>query len=363
MRICIVGGGNIGTLLAGEAAADGYDVTVYTSKVARWSHNITVKDIHGSVIAKGHIQQLTDDLKRAISGQDYIFVTLPSVAQSDFAQKAAPYITAGQRVVMIPGYGGTEMIMQPLVKNGAVLIGFERVQAISRLISYGHEVCMRGRKDSLQMATFVSSKDQKFDDRVIAADLQKLFKLPVQIMPNFLNITFTPSNPVLHTSRLYSMFKDYYPGIYYPENIPFYDGWTDFSSEIMMKLDSEVQLLCKTLSKLDLSGVKSLKVHYESPTIQLMTHKLTHIESFHGIMSPMKQTEKGWIPDFQNRYFSCDFPYGLEILHQFAQIAGVKSPMMDTVMAWYYKQTGKRGYTVDIRKYGLKSIDDIYRVY
>lgn len=361
MRICIVGGGNIGTLLAGEAAAAGHDVTMYTSKPECWSNTIVVKDIQGAVIAKGNICSVTNDLSIALRNQDYICVTLPSIAQKSFAEKAKAYVAPGTRFVMIPGYGGTEFLMKAVLDQGAILIGFERVQAISRLIHYGQSVCMRGRKEELQLAVYPPCTDDEI--KTIAYDMEVLFRLPVKIMPNYLNITFTPSNPVLHTSRLYSMFKNYQEGVYYPRNIPFYDGWTDFSSEVLFRLDDEVQLLCSTLGNLDLRGVKSLKIYYESPTISAMSYKLTRIDSFHGIMSPMKEMKNGWIPDFNNRYFSCDFNYGLEILRQFAEVCHIRVPMMDTVMQWYYKVTHNNKATIDIRKYGIHSKDDIYLKY
>jgi len=361
MRICIVGGGNIGTLLAGEAAADGHEVTMYTSRPESWYNHIVVKDIQGAITAEGDIHTITNDLSLALNNQDYICVTLPSIVQKSFADKAAAYVKPGTRFVMIPGYGGTEFLMKSVLDQGAVLIGFERVQAIARLIHYGQSVCMRGRKNELQLATYPQRTEDEM--KIIANDMESLFHLPVKIMPNYLNVTFTPSNPVLHTSRLYSMFKDYEEGVYYPNNLPFYDGWTDFSSEVLFRLDDEVQLLCSTLSQLDLHGVKSLRMHYESPTISSMTYKLTHIDSFHGIMSPMRETENGWIPDFNNRYFSCDFNYGLEILHQFAEVCQLKVPAMDTVMQWYRKVTHSNNPTVDIREYGIRSIDDIYLKY
>lgn len=359
MRICVVGGGNIGTLLAAELAASGYEVTVFTSKPERWSKDITVYDIHHSLLAKGHIRCITNDLSTALHDQEYIFVTYPSDIQEAFTKKAVQYTQAGTKYVMLPGYGGTEFLMDPVLQKGAILVGFQRVHAISRLIEYGHSVCMRGRKSSLQMATY-SYHD--CDDQAIAEDMKSMFKLPVAILPNYLNITFTPSNPVLHTSRLYSMFKDYHEGIYYPENIAFYDGWTDFSSEVMLKLDNEVQELCHSLSQLDLHYVKSLKEHYESPNVPAMTYKLTHIESFHGILSPMKKVEQGWVPDFSNRYFS-DFTYGLDLLQQFAHVCQLNVPVMDKIMAWYRGVSDAHEHTINLRKYGIQNEQDIFSKY
>lgn len=42
MRITIIGGGNIGTLMAAEMAHNGHSVTVYTKRADKWSKIIKV---------------------------------------------------------------------------------------------------------------------------------------------------------------------------------------------------------------------------------------------------------------------------------------------------------------------------------
>ena len=44
MRITVIGGGNIGTLMAAEMAHKGHEVTMYTSKPAKWNKEISVLD-------------------------------------------------------------------------------------------------------------------------------------------------------------------------------------------------------------------------------------------------------------------------------------------------------------------------------
>ena len=42
MNVTIIGGGNIGTLIAAELAKKNHKVTIYTSKPEMWHHEITV---------------------------------------------------------------------------------------------------------------------------------------------------------------------------------------------------------------------------------------------------------------------------------------------------------------------------------
>lgn len=50
MNITVIGGGNIGTLMAAEAANKGHKVTIYTSKPELWQNKIEVYDINNTLL-------------------------------------------------------------------------------------------------------------------------------------------------------------------------------------------------------------------------------------------------------------------------------------------------------------------------
>jgi hypothetical protein len=81
--------------------------------------------------------------------------------------------------------------------------------------------------------------------------------------------------------------------------------------------------------------------YYESTDAVSLAKKLRSIEAFKGILSPMKQVEGGYIPDFQSRYFTEDFPYGLAIIHRLAHEKGVPSPSIDMVYDWGTKMLNR----------------------
>ena len=88
---------------------------------------------------------------------------------------------------------------------------------------------------------------------------------------------------------------------------------------------------------LDLHAVMSLREYYESQTPEAMTRKISGIKAFKGLTSPMVECEGGWMPDFNSRYFSTDFPYGLKLIKDLAVVYGVKTPNIDIVWKWYEK--------------------------
>ena len=81
--------------------------------------------------------------------------------------------------------------------------------------------------------------------------------------------------------------------------------------------------------------MKSLRVHYESSTVDAMTKKISSIAAFKGLTTPAVKVDGGLIPDLHSRYFTADFSYGLAIIKQVADFAEVKIPNIDETMAWY----------------------------
>lgn len=85
MNITIIGGGNIGTLMAAEAADKGHAVTVCTSKPDLWKKEIEVYNSDDNLLISTQISKITSSMKDAVSGADHICVTVPGEAFMDVA--------------------------------------------------------------------------------------------------------------------------------------------------------------------------------------------------------------------------------------------------------------------------------------
>ena len=334
MRITVIGGGNIGTLMAAEISCKGHEVTVYTSKPQLWKNRIEVYDGADNLILLSDDIKITSSYKDALSDAEVIFITLPSHLLQRAAEEILPHVSAGQKIGIIPGGGGAEFSFGNIIKRGAELFCFLRVHCIARLKEYGKSVCALGRKKNIEIASIPARNSKE-----ICKTISSFFDLPCKAMPNYLCSTMTPSNNILHTARLYTMFSDYYAGKVYPENYLFYEGWTDEASAVLFELDKERKAVCDALPA-DLSLVKSIDEHYESFTPEAMTKKIRGIPAFKGILTPMIKGEEGYTPDFQSRYFAADFSYGIKIFKELAEVFGVATPAIDEVLSWYMKVSG-----------------------
>lgn len=349
----IIGGGNIGTLMAAELAAKEKDVYVYASDAKTWSNNLIILNPDDTIVADNCPIHPTSNLQEAVEGSDYIWITYPTYLLEKTACDLLPYVI-GQKIGAIPG-ACAEFFFGELVAKGCTLFGLQRVHSVARIKERGKSVYMLGRKPSIAVASIPSKACPE-----IAQEVESFFDMPAVALPSYLALTLVPSNPILHTSRIASMFHDWVPGKTYPRNYQFYEEWTDEASRLMLKCDAELQKICHELP-FDLSSVKPLSVHYESYTVSSMTEKISHIPAFKGLLSPMKETSQGqWEPDFQSRYFHADFAYGLEAIHQIATLAGISTPSICSVLDWYYRTSGHQSrFSIPCADY--KSLLNIYR--
>lgn len=322
MNITIVGAGNIGTQFAAHCAENGHKVVVYGSKPEKINKLLTVVNEENEIIHRGIIEKATDDEKEAFSNADLIFVTMPATLMRLNAQKIEPFVKPGLKICIVPGTGGGECAFYGCIKKGATVFGVQRVPSVARLIEYGNTVKAIGYRDEMFVAA-IPHKETGECCKII----ESIIGVKTTPLPNYLNITLTPSNPILHTTRLRNLYGDWKEGVVYKKVPLFYENWNNETSELLIACDTEVQQLCKTLP-FNLSYVKSLCVHYESPTAEAMTKKISGITGFKGLTSPTKKVEGGYIPDFNSRYFTADFSYGLVILIQIAEYVNIDVPNM-----------------------------------
>ena len=115
---------------------------------------------------------------------------------------------------------------------------------------------------------------------------------------------------------------------------------------------------------LPVEQIKPIAEHYDSVDEVGLTNKITSIKSFKGLTTPSKINENGkYVPDFSSRYFTADFPFGLEIMIEFAQITNVHCPNMIMVDKWYRTVSGDKTPGFKMSYYGIKTIEDLANIY
>ncbi len=328
MKICICGGGNLGHVVAGFVAAQNeHEVCLLTRQPERWSQNILI-DAPEQTTYSGRLSGIFSDAKQAVSDADIVLLCLPGYGIRETLFQIKDYLrpdTAVGSVVSSTGFFFQAMELLPKVQP---LFGFQRVPFISRIEEYGHRARLMGYKDSLELAI-----EQSCNPESLRQVLQQMLRTPIHLLGSHYEVSLSNSNPLLHPSRLYSLWKDWHEGIVY-DHIPlFYEEWTEEAARLYIQMDNELQALLEQLPVTP-GSIATVLDYYESHDAKSLACKLRSIKAFKGILSPMKEVEGGYVPDFHSRYFTEDFPYGLAFVHRLAHEKGIPSPTIDMIYNW-----------------------------
>ncbi len=322
-RIVICGGGNLGHSLAAMfSIRDGYSVSLLTRDASKWSNKIHVHQEEGGFISNEI--QIFDKPGTFLSDADIIVLALPSFALQPVLNQIKDYVRPQTWIGSIICSAGFFWMAKKILGLDVKLFGFQRTPHICRVNEYGKSVFLKGVKDSVKIIASPISED-------ILVDLAYLLNIEVIPLSNYLEVTISNSNPILHPSRLMSLFYEQKTF----ESIPsFYEDWNDKASEYLIEADTEVQAICASVP-VELNDIAPITNHYGVDDVKGMTSKIKSILAFKNIPVVMKTLPSGeYVPDFEHRYFTEDIPYGLLILKSIAVLCNLKTPVIDKILLW-----------------------------
>ena len=326
MRICICGGGNLGHVCAGFLANRKHQVSILTTKPEKWSQTIEIVTPDGSF--DGQLDLSTKDAADIIPQAEIILICLPGFAIHDELINIKPHLSSSCSVGTVVSSTGFFFEAFDVLPADIPIFGFQRVPFISRIIDYGHKAELKGYKESLHVAI-----EHTDDKERIRQQLERLFEKPITLADSYYEVSLSNSNPLLHPARLYTMWKDWLPGIAYSRNPQFYTEWTLEASVLLIQMDQEFQNLLKDLG-LKPGSIPTVLDYYESRDAASLTQKLHDIKAFQNISSPMKEVNSSFVPDFNSRYFTEDFPYGMRFIVETARRHHTSIPTIEEVYKW-----------------------------
>ncbi len=94
------------------------------------------------------------------------------------------------------------MAFKDAISKGAIVFGLQRVPSVARLEKYGECVCATGYRKELYVAALPSKYTKE-----VCSLLSDGLQMQCEPLPNYLNLTLTPSNPILYTTRLKKQFS------------------------------------------------------------------------------------------------------------------------------------------------------------
>ena len=328
MRICICGGGNLGHVVAGFLAArEDCVVSLLTRRPALWQQQLTISTPDGRQLV-GRLERISSEPAEVIADADLVLLCLPGYSIQEVLLQICPFLKPRTPVGSVVCSTGFFFEAMERLSPDTPLFGFQRVPFIARTTTYGHSAALLGYKPQLSIAIEHASEKEP-----LRATIERLFRTPVQLLSSYYEASLTNSNPLLHPARLYTLWKDWHEGVVYDSQPMFYEMWTEEASELLIALDCEFFHLLRVLPVRE-GSIPTILDYYESTDAASLTRKLRSIEAFKGILAPMKAVAGGFVPDFQSRYFTEDFPFGMRIIQQLARQHQVAIPMIDKVLMW-----------------------------
>jgi hypothetical protein len=322
--------------------------------------------------------------REAARGCDIVILTVPAFVHLTYLKCLAPYLDDGCIIVGLPGQNGFEYDVREALGSRlkrCAMLNFESLPWVCRAGKFGRYANIAGHKEKLLGAANGDLGRANIADPL--ACLQRLFGAPpkLTISGHPLGITLRAPNAYCHPPMMFGRWKDW-DGTGLDEAPFFYSGVDEETVTLLEEVSEEVVNTSRRIMAdypgVDLSQVIRLydwDVGCYGNVIEDKTTLLTAMRTngaYAGIRHPMVETEDGkLVPDFTHRFLTEDVPFGLVVIRGIAEIAGVPTPKLDTVLCWSQQKLGKE-YLVGPRlsgkdisatrcpqRYGYSTMEDV----
>ncbi|KAL8450774.1 hypothetical protein Emag_003062 [Eimeria magna] len=328
MCVCVVGGGNIAGATAAWLSRPGKNLRVHvlTRQPQRWVPNM---------------KKVAPHLKPGC------------VLGTAFAQGWAVHTPQRSLPGVCGDAGGFDWAVEKALGAAqsqlSAVFGLQHVPWLARWEDPGKAIEIIGPKRFLCAA--VSPPCAK---TMVQLLLQLCFDQPCKLLPNFLCLTLTPSNQIIHPARYYSIFKDWDGVRAYREDEISWGLYTEFDAEAAKHLgllDAELQAIKKAIIKrcpnLDLSTVMPIQeriIQQYGDDVKDRSNLQMVVSSNKGYAScrtPATAVPGGFHPSVSGRLFQEDVPSGLCVLKNIAEMVDVATPTIDLMIEWHQKFMGQ----------------------
>ncbi len=312
------------------------------------------------IIIKGKPTKITNDAS-VVAEADVVAFVMPAFAHGGYLKAIQPYIrklgskAPGGRVILgaMPGQSGFDIqarhILGEEIFNSIALFALQSLPWVARLSQFGKSVDVLGTKLIVDAAVNPSSMAKD-----VLGIVQKLMAGPqprLNLIPSMLAITLMNPNQISHPSITWCQYRNWDGKTPFEKPPPFYNGANEEMGEMMNKISNEILEVKKFLESrfnLDLTGVMHvrdwmLQTYGDEIKDQSSLHNMFRtFEPFNGLTHPMVKRDDGkYMPDFKQRYLAEDVPIGLMVTRGIAELCGIKTPNIDTVIEFASKCLGK----------------------
>ena len=354
--ITIVGGGSSAHALIPLLSGVNRKINILTTKPELWHDNISLEwqNASGEVLKtfQGQLHISTSDPEKVIPSSDIIILCMPVHQYRSALENISKSINTDKEVYIgaIYGQGGFDWMVDEIkqINNFDNLTTFSigLIPWICRIKEYGKTGITYGPKSLNIVALDHHEKFKDLNDRLLNDICFKWFRQgEFKLAENFLSLTLSVDNQIIHTSRLYGLYKRYAGKWDNIDKVPyFYKDYDKLSANLLRALDDDYSLIRKALKKqyteqdfsymLDYLALERLSYSSQNVDIQ---ESFVSSETLGAIKTPVMKNGDIWELDKNHRFFYDDIYYGLCIAKWIAQKMEIKVATIDEILTWAEK--------------------------
>ena len=359
--VTIVGGGASAHTLIPMLSASKYDVNLLTRNPTRWSKQVELQyhSADGEVIEKfqGQLSKISSNPKDVIRESDVIILCMPVSQYRNALHRIGPHLNPEKKVYVGTVYGQAGFNwMVDEIKNAfglenIITFCFGLIPWICRVQEYGKAGITYGIKPINIAAVEPKSEFDELNRKILEKVCVGWFgKSEVRQADNFLSLTFSVDNQIIHPSRCYSLFVKHGGEWDNAEDIPyFYRDFDQLSADILKRLDADYSKIRESIK--EKYPEKKFTYMLDYLTLNQTTNETEDysiVESFQlsrtlgAIKPPTVQTKTGaWQIDTNHRFFTDDIQYGLCIAKWAADRLAIDVPTIDEIIKWAQELRGE----------------------
>lgn len=318
----VIGGGNGGQTFAAHLAIQGEKVRLFSKsqeKVDQISKT-NIITLHYDIEGEGEIEFATTDMKRVMDGADNIVVVLPSTWHEMTARMIIPNLVDGQNILLLPeascGAIAFRHYMEEMSCTAKVVVGAGATLPYATRLNKDGDVYVFQMKNEVEIAALPATDNAKLQEAFSIAE-------PVfTVVSSTLKTSIDNINAMMHgaPSLLQVARIEANP----PQEYEYYRGITPTMCEVLEQMDQERRAVANALG----FDQRTLRQEYidmyscggpENTLYEL----LQNCHAYDGLMAQKS---------LRTRYILEDIPFSLVPISALGRIAGVDTPVVDTII-------------------------------
>ena len=350
--VAVIGGGASAHLLSVLLARQGHHVRIFSSRPREWNCNLELELPDGTIL-HGEVDGISSDANAILDGAGVAFLCMPVHQYPNALDSLMPALSRNKNCIVgsIYGQGGVDWMVNDVCRKAGIdtvrhfAIGL--LPWIARTKIYGKRGISYGPKLRNGIACSDDSTYEFLQENLLPDLSYSHWGCGAfERVPNFLTLTLTVDNQIIHPSRCYALAQEFGAWATLDEIPYFYRDFDDLSTEVLKGVDNDYSLVRKAIAdkvpnfdnpyNLNYLDLEHWSYGSNNPDIK---SSFVNSSTLKAIKPPTVKCNDGrWRLNPDHRFFMDDFSYGLEICKWFADKLNCSVPYVERLIGWYEKE-------------------------